>query len=370
MFMLSDEQEAFRLSIHKVIELFGGVRIAREYALGNEQPWQECVEKLVSLGCFAINIPERYGGLGLGSFDCIPLFEEVGRALLPGVFVETLGIAVPLLTHFGTEKQKEKYLKEIAQGKCMATLAWLEPNNDFTQHGITTNIKRNSSHIVVDGTKTMIPCDGAHLIFVLGRLDGEIGVVLIDTREIRLEQQILHTFEPTRKVARIHFDKLIVPEESLLGDRTWGPELIQEILLPANAALSAVMVGGMEKVVNMATEYALIRKQFGQPIGRFQAIKHRIADMKVSLETAKSLSYYANWALDHNSDDKILAVYSARSYITDAFIKIASENIQIHGGIGFTEEADCHLFLKRSRYYEGYLGKTTGYRDKIASLLG
>ncbi|WP_259455561.1 acyl-CoA dehydrogenase family protein [Bacillus sp. PK3_68] len=141
-------------------------------------------------------------------------------------------------------------------------------------------------------------------------------------------------------------------------------------MIAVNAALASVMVGGMEAIVEMAAEYAKIREQFGQPIGRFQAIKHKIVDMKVDLEMARSLAYYANWALENEPEDRVQAIVCARLFAAEAYNKAAANNIQIHGGIGFTEEIDCHLYVKRARFYENYLGSTQSYYEKAAAALG
>jgi alkylation response protein AidB-like acyl-CoA dehydrogenase len=176
--------------------------------------------------------------------------------------------------------------------------------------------------------------------------------------------------DETRQLAEITLENVKIRQEQLIGPLHKGWDVLQEGLLAVNAALASVMVGGMEAVVEMAAEYAKIREQFGQPIGRFQAIKHKIVDMKMDLETARSLAYYANWALESQAEDRVQAISSARLFAGEAFNRVAAHNIQIHGGIGFTEEIDCHLYVKRARFYENYLGSTQDYYEKAATALG
>lgn len=176
--------------------------------------------------------------------------------------------------------------------------------------------------------------------------------------------------DETRLLAEVTFHNVQVSSQQIVGTVHQGWDALQESLLSFNAALCSTIVGSVEKIVETAVEYATIREQFNQPIGRFQAIKHRLVDMKMDLETARSLAYYANWAIESNAEDKVEAVSSARLFATEAFIKVASQSIQIHGGIGFTEEIDCHLYVKRARFYENYLGSTQQYYEQTAVALG
>ena len=196
-----------------------------------------------------------------------------------------------------------------------------------------------------------------------------LSLVLIDkTDALAIDRQL--SFDEAKHVAKVDFTNLIVTPDQIIGEVGKGWEQLQEGLLYFNAALSSYIVGAMEHIVNMATEYAKIREQFGQAIGRFQAVKHSIVNMKVNLEIARSLSHYANWVVDTDEFDREAAVYSARTYATEKFIEVSAHNIQIHGGIGFTEEMDCHLFVKRARYYNQYLGSTPFYQEKVIASLG
>lgn len=374
-FSLDQEQEMFRGYVSKYLNDFGQTKIAREFIKGDKEALQSVFSGLAELGCMSINISEKYGGLGLEALGMVPVFEEIGKVILPGAYLETMALAVPLLEKYGSEAQKEKYLTEIVTGSRSITLAWLEPKKDYNPNEIACSARIDGDVLILDGIKTLVP-DGDRadtILLVVRTEEGKGGdglsLVLLDrTSEtvIKLQQCI----DETRHLTELTFNNVKIPRDQLLGPIHQGWPILQEGLLYLNAALSSMMVGGMERVVEMATEYANMRKQFGQPIGRFQAIKHQIANMKMDLEAARSLSHYANWALENDYEDRKSAIYSARSFSTEAFIRTASQNIQIHGGIGFTEEIDCHLYLKRARFLENYLGSTQHNTEQVALALG
>lgn len=374
-FSLNQEQEMFRGFVRKYLNDVGQTKVAREFIKGDTKALQSVFSGLAELGCMGITISEEYGGLGLEALDLVPVFEEIGKVILPGAYLETMALAVPLLEKYGSEGQKEKYLTDIASGSRSITLAWLEPKKDYNPDEIECWARLDGDDLIIDGIKTLVP-DGdlADTILLLVRTDeGKEGdglsLVLLDrTNETVIKVQ--QCIDETRHLTELTFTNVRISKEQLLGSINQGWPILQEGLLYLNAALSSMMVGGMERVVDMATDYATIRKQFGQPIGRFQAIKHRIADMKMDLEAARSLSHYANWALENDYEDREGAIHSARSFSTEAFIRIASQNIQIHGGIGFTEEIDCHLYLKRARFFENYLGSTQHNNEQVALALG
>ncbi|ARJ37565.1 acyl-CoA dehydrogenase [Sporosarcina ureae] len=374
-FSLTEEQEMFRGHIRKMLDKFGGTQLAREMIDNNPENLKKVYTTLAELGCSGINIPEEYDGMDLDALDLVPTFEEMGRSLVPGLFMETSALVVPILKKYGTEQQKQQYLSAIASGETWISFAALEPFNDFSPAGIQCTLVQHDGQYVLNGTKTLVPeAELADAFLVLVRTNQEdqedgLSLVLIDkTEELNIEKQ--SSFDESTHVAKIEFNQLVIKEDQIIGEVDKGWTQLQEGLLYFNAALSSYIVGAMESVVNMATEYAKIREQFGQAIGRFQAIKHSIVNMKVNLEIARSLSHYANWVVDTDEFDREAAIYSARTYATEKFIEVSAHNIQIHGGIGFTEEIDCHLFVKRARYYDQYLGSTPFYQEKVVASLG
>ncbi|WP_148629721.1 acyl-CoA dehydrogenase family protein [Bacillus sp. E214] len=374
-FSLSEEQEMFRGSVRKYLDGAGQTKIAREMAKNNMKLLTKTWKGLAQLGCMGITVKEEYGGAELTTVDQVPVLEELGRALLPGLYLETVAFAAPMIEKFGTAEQKEKYLPGIADGSRTISLAWLEPGKSFNLNDIQMTAKYDEDTMILNGSKTLVPEGNlADTYLVLVRSESEtdgkgISFVLVDRNDDGVDYRVLQSMDETRHLTEVNFKNVIVSNSRILGELNRGEDAIEEGLLYLNAALASMMVGGMDKIVEMCAEYAKIRVQFGQPIGRFQAIKHRIADMKLDLETARSLSYYAVWALDEKAEDAAVAVNSARAFITEAYLRLAGHGIQIHGGIGVTEEIDCHLYLKRAQYYQTYLGNSRLYREKAATAL-
>lgn len=374
-FSLTEEQEMFRTQIVKLLENFERTKVTRDVMNNNMDSLHALTNNLVEMGVPAITIPEQYDGLDLEPINLAPIYEELGRVLVPGIFMETISFVVPLLKKYGTEKQKKTYLTSIATGEKMFSIAILEPNRDFSPAGIQTSLTKTENGYVLNGVKTAIPHgELANGLLVVARTDKSnetdgLSLVLIDHVD-ELKMRKLYSIDDAKQLVEITFHDFPITSEQIVGNIDEGWNYLQEGLLHFNAALSIYLVGAMENVVNMANEYAKIREQFGQPIGRFQAIKHRIVDMKVDLDIAKSLSYYANWVLGTDEPDREAAIYSARKYATEKLIEISEHNIQIHGGIGFTEEIDCHLYVKRARYYQHYLGSPTFYEDLVADAMG
>jgi alkylation response protein AidB-like acyl-CoA dehydrogenase len=375
-FALNEEQNLFQESTRQFLESKGDLAIARTYMEGNEQILGELWNGLGELGYMGLNISESNGGLGLGALSLVPILEEMGRAVVPGPYPETVAFAVPLIEAYGSETQKQRYLPEIAAGKLKITLALLEEGNENSPDGIQLKASSSGEEYVLQGTKQLVPhADIADTLIVPVRTGGThseygISLLLIDKDQANLLLQSRQSMDETRKVFAVTFEEVRVPKAQVLGPENAGWPILQEGIYNLNAALCSTMVGGIERAVEMSTEYAKTREQFGQPIGRFQAVKHRIVDMKLALENARSLSYYASWAVENKAEDMVEAVAMARSFISEAYIKVAGSNIQNHGGMGFTWEFDCHLFLKRARSLENYLGSPESHRETIASELG
>ncbi len=375
-FSLNQEQEMFRSYVRKYLDDMGQTKVAREIIEGNTSSLKTLYTGLAELGCMGVNVSEEYGGMGLGQLDLVPILEETGRALLPGLYLETNALAVPLLEKYGTDEQKANYLPAIANGDHTFTVAWLEPGGNYKPNHVRLNATLQGDVLILNGVKTLVPeAELADSILTLVRTsDGEhnrgVSLVIIDKDKVTLQLKQQKNLDQTRLLSEVIFDEVQVSRHHILGPIDHGWDVLLEGLLSFNAALCATIVGSMDKIVETTVEYATIREQFNQPIGRFQAIKHRLVDMKLDLETARSLAYYANWAITSKPDDQVEAILSARLFATDAFIKVASDSIQIHGGIGFTEELDCHLYVKRARFYENYLGSTQQYYEQTAIALG
>jgi|SRR5699024_3403539 len=366
-FALTKDQEMFRTQIKKAVGDIGFTQIARDLINGNTETFDKMTATLTELGSTMIPIPEAYDGLDLSQLDMVPTFEELGKAIVPNLYLETMAFAVPILKRYGTDAQKQ-VLNDIALGEKQVSLAVLEEGGDFSTEGIELALTEEKEGYVLHGEKIAVPYgEFADIFLVPVRHEEGVSLVYMNKEDAAVHQQ--QAIDKTKQLTRITFDHVRVSTDQVIGELGNGWEIIEEGLLYLNAALSSYLVGAMEHVVEMATEYAKIREQFGQAIGRFQSIKHRIVDMKVNLEIARSLSHYANWILDTEEPDKVAAVYSARSFVSEKLLQAAGDNIQIHGGIGFTEELDCHLYLKQAQYYSQYLGHSSVHLDHVADVL-
>jgi alkylation response protein AidB-like acyl-CoA dehydrogenase len=308
---------------------------------------EEFWTKLAEQGWLGLVYPEQYGGAGLGFVDLTVLMEEMGRAVMPGPFFSTVLLGGLTLLEAGSDAQKKEWLTKIAEGQARVTLAWTEPSARWDAAGVTTTAKATGSGFTLSGTK----------------------LFLVPTDAKGVSVTLLPTMDQTRKLCEVKLDDVPVPAAAMLGTRGGGWAPLTRVVQRATVALCAEMCGGAQKVLDMTTEYAKIRIAFGKPIGSYQGVKHKAADMLVDVENAKSLTYYAAWAVDENVPEAALAASMAKAYTSDAFRKVAGAGIQLHGGIGFTWEHDLHLYFKRAKASEFTFGDSTYHREQVAQLI-
>lgn len=329
--------------------------------------------KMADLGWTALGIPEQYGGVGT-FLDLVVVLEEAGRALLPGPFFSTMALAVPALIEAGTEAQKSKVLKVIAEGGSRATLAFTERSGRWDADSITVSAKKKGDSWTLDGVKLFVPdASVADYLVVPARTRGEgedgITLFLVESKTKGMAITPLKTLDMTRRWDEVRFEGVELGSDAVMGapDKAW-PHL-KRALEWATAALCAEMMGGAQKVLEASTEYAKTRHQFGKPIGIYQAVSHKLADMLVLSESGRSATYYAAWTVDADAPDRSLASSMAKAYVSDAYRKVAGDGIQVHGGIGFTWEHDMHLYFKRAKSSEVTLGDATYHRELVAQAL-
>ncbi len=330
-------------------------------------------KKIADLGWTALGIPEEYGGVGT-FLDLVVVLEEAGRALLPGPFFSTMGLAVPVLIEAGTKAQKKQALAAIAHGSARATLAFTEPSGRWDASSVALTAKPAGGGWQLDGVKLFVPdAEAADYIEVVARTRGEgeegIALFMVKGRPKGMTVRPLETLDMTRRWSEIRFESVQLDADAVMGtaDKAWPP--LKRALEWATAALCAEMVGGVQKVLETSTEYAKTRHQFGKPIGIYQAVSHKLADMLVLSESGRSATYYAAWTVDADAPDRSLASSMAKAYVSDAYRKVAGDGIQVHGGIGFTWEHDMHLYFKRAKSSEVTLGDATYHRELVAQAL-
>ena len=372
-FAFSEEQEMLRTSTRSFLAKAVPSSFVRKQMETDHAYDADLWKKMVEQGWTSLGIPEEYGGVGT-FLDLVVVLEETGRVLLPGPLFETMGLAVPVLLEAGTAAQKTEVLGAIAAGSARATVAMTEPSGRWDAEGITLTASRSGQGWKLDGTKLFVPGAGvADYIVVPARTrgEGETGITLFLVRRdaAGLSTRALKTIDMTNKWYEVKLEGVQIPDADVMGevDNGWTP--LRRALEWGTAALCAEMVGGAQAVLETSVEYAKTRQQFGKPIGIYQAVSHKLSNMLLEVESAKSVTYYAAWAVDADAPDRALACSIAKAYTSDAYRHATADGIQVHGGIGFTWEHDMHLFFKRAKASEVTLGDPTFHRELVAQAL-
>lgn len=368
-FAFTDEQEELRKTVRAFLENKSSeeaVREQMETADGFDAAvWSQMGEQM---GLQGLSIPEEFGGSGYGFVELGIVLEEMGRALLCAPFFSTAVLAASTLLQSGDDAAKAKYLPGIASGETIATLAYTEPSGKWDESGITMSATKSGDGYTLSGTKSFV-LDGnaANLIIVAAKTGAGTSLFAVQGDAAGLTKTNLSTMDQTRKQAKLDFDN--TPAE-LIGTDGAGWSTLETVLDLAAVALAAEQVGGAQKVLEMAVDYAKVRVQFGRPIGSFQAIKHKCADMLLEVESAKSAAYYGMWCASEMNDELPSTASLAKAYCSEAYFHAAAENIQIHGGIGFTWEHPAHLYFKRAKSSELLFGDPTYHREQLAQRIG
>ena len=370
-FTFSDEQEEFRLIVRRFMD-DKSPRTEVRKLMDSEQGYDPAVWKQLSeeLGLPGIHVPEAYGGQGFGFVELCIVLEEMGRALFCAPYFSATALAATTIIHAGTEEQKLALLPDIASGQTLATLALSETNQDWLPANTQLSATPSADNYLLNGEKSYV-LDGhiADLLIVVARTPGTTGdeglsLFTVPSDSPGLERRLLKTLDPTRKLAHIAFKQT---PATLLGELNTAGDTLSHILDLAAVALASEMVGGAQMMLQSSLEYAQLRMQFGRLIGSFQAIKHKCADILLDVELAKSTAYYAAAAAaDADGAPDLPAVASlSKAYASDTYMKSAAECLQIHGGIGFTWENDTHLYFKRAKSSEVFLGDPNYHRDQL-----
>jgi alkylation response protein AidB-like acyl-CoA dehydrogenase len=316
------------------------------------------------LGLQGLAIPEKFGGSGCGPVEVAIACEEMGRALLCAPYFGTAVLAAQALLASGDQAAQEQFLPGIADGTIIGTLAVPEDDGAWATDGLRTTARRSGDGYLLDGRKSFV-LDGhiADLVLVVAQADGGPSLFAASPAAAGLTRRPLTTLDLTRKQAALELDA--VPAQ-LIGAEGDAAGVIEATLQLAVVALAAEQVGGAQRCLDMSVEYAKLRMQFGRAIGSFQAIKHMCADMLLEVESARSAAYYAAWAAQDGSAELPLVASMAKAFCSEAYFRAAADNIQVHGGIGFTWEHDAHLYYRRAKSAELMLGTPSEHREIAA----
>ena len=374
-FGFNEEQELLRSTARKFFENECGSDTVRRLMETPEGISPDLWTKLAEQGWLGLVYPEAYDGMGLGLVDLVVLMEEMGRAVVPGPYFSAVLLGGLAIAEAGSEAQKKEWLPKIAAGDRRVALAWMEPSAQLGPAGVTLTAVEKGGQYTLSGTKLFVhDAHTADALVVAARTrpgagaDG-VSLFLLPKRTRGLEVTLLPTMDQTRKLCEVALSDVTIGPDALLGAAGAGWAPLAHVLDRATVALCAEMCGGAQKVLDMTVEYAKIRQAFGRPIGSYQGVKHRAADMLVDVENSKSITYYAAWALDEGAAEAPLAVSMAKAYVSDAYRRVAAAGIQLHGGIGFTWEHDLHLYFKRAKGSEFTFGDATHHRERVAQLV-
>ena len=362
-FEFSSDQRLLRDIARKFLEGQESIKKAREVMEGDHSYDETLWKSVIEMGWTATTIPEEFDGLGLGYLELCVIAEELGRSLAPTPFSSSIYLATEAILNYGTKEQKQNYLPKLAAGEIVGTLAHTETTTAPTQENLACELKEDQ----LNGSKIVVPDGDIANFAVVSAKDGnKIVLVLVDLAAQGVEIKRENTLDPSRSHASIVFKNAKV---EVLDSKEDGWTALQEVLDRAAVLFAFEQLGGAEACMNMAKEYAMGRFAFGRPIASFQAIKHKIADMYIAVELARSNCYFGAWALSTNAPELSTAAATARVSASQAFNECSKENIQTHGGMGFTWEFDCHLYYRRCRQLAANIGSQAIWKNKLISSL-
>ncbi len=325
--------------------------------------------RIAALGWTGLTIPEAHGGLGLGAVDLIVLLEEMGRSLCPLPLAST-DLAVAALVALGDDAQRAAWLPKIAAGDVAATVAIAEASDVPTAEGVTTTATTRGADVVLAGTKLFVP-DGQHadLLLIAAREGAGVSLFAVPADTPGMRVTPLVTDAATKPAAEVKLADAVLPASARLGSAGGAWPTLARLLDRQTITHAAEMVGSADAALRMAVEYAKVRQQFGSPIGRFQGVKHRLAEMLCDVESARSLVYYAAWALDSAPEQVPTYAAMAKALASEALDTAGEECVQIHGAIGYTWECHAHLFYKRGRQSHVWLGAPDEHYERVMTRL-
>ncbi len=365
---LSEEQELLKNAARDFLEKECPESLVREME-DDEKGYSPALwKKMAEQGWQGLLIPDSHGGAGFGYLDLVVLIEEFGRAIVPGPFISTVvGGALPLLEG-GTDEQKKQYLPQIASGNAIWTLAFTEPSARFDAEGVALELKEDGGDVVLNGTKLFVrDANVADFFTVVARKPGTKGedgieLVIVDAKTAGISQTQLKTIAADKQ-AEVKFENVRVPKANIIPG---GWATMKKIQRKATIIECAYLVGLAQMDFEVSVQYAKDRIQFGRPIGSFQAIQHKAADMVTDVDGSRFIMYRAAWAVDQDEADADMYVHMAKAWCSEATRRVVAHGQQIHGGIGFTKDYKVQLYFRRQKAAELAWGDGDYHRELVA----
>jgi alkylation response protein AidB-like acyl-CoA dehydrogenase len=373
-FGFTEEQELLRAEVRKFLDQNAPLEQVRKIALTPEGFDRSLWDRMGELGWIGLTLPEVHGGVGLDFVTFVVLAEETGRSLFPSPLLSTV-IAARAIELAGSEAQQARWLPAIADGSKIATLALLEESDSLDPPGLTLRGKPEGDGFVLSGRKTIVADAGCADLFVVAFRTGTepdaVSLAVLERDAGGLAAESWPVMDLTKRSGQLVLDDVRVPAEAVLGAPGEGAGTIRDLVDLGATLVAAEAVGAAEAALSITTGFAKEREQFDSKIGRFQGVKHPLAEMYVDVESFKSLVYWAAWCLDNVDEQGRVevsrAASRAKAYAAEAFARIGIDGVQLHGGVGYTDEYDIQLYLKRSKWVRPAFGDSDYHYDRLAA---
>ena len=372
-FGFDEQQDLLRSEVRKFLDAQCPIEEVRRIGATADARAPELWKQLAELGWLGLVLPEAHGGAGLGWVDLVVVLEETGRALLPAPLVSTL-LAGHAIAAYGSDAQRRRWLPAIADGTTVGALALFDDPDVATESGIGLRGGADGDAFVLRGEKAHVadaPLADLYVVaFRTGDAPGAVSLALVERNAAGVDVEDREPLDPTRRHGALRLDGVRVERSALLGEVDAGWAIVERLFDCGAVATTAEMIGASEAMLDMTVQYAKDRVQFGSPIGRYQGVKHPLAEAYVQIECMKSLLYYAAWAIDEGASDFPLAASRAKGLASEAFRDIGAMGIQLHGAVGYTEAYDVHLYLRRSKWARPAFGSEDHHYERVARLGG
>jgi alkylation response protein AidB-like acyl-CoA dehydrogenase len=370
-FGFTEEQELLRAEVRKFLDQNAPLDQVRKMVETPEGFDRALWNRMAELGWVGLTVPEVHGGVGLDLVTAMVLLEETGRTLFPSPLISSL-LASQAIQRFGSEAQQAAWLPGLADGTRIGSFALVEASDDLSPRGVALRGKADGDDILLSGSKTLVP-DGAvadvHVVaFRSGDAPEALSLAVVEGGADGLTATELTTMDLSKRTARLDFADVRIGGDALLGEAGAAWPAIRWLVDLGAALVTAESVGAAENALAITTRFAQERIQFGQPIGRFQGVKHPLAEMYVDIESVKSLVYYAVWAIDEGEADAPRSVSRAKALASDVFPGIGISGVQLHGGVGYTWEYDIQLYLKRGKWMRPLFGDADHHYERLARM--
>lgn len=371
----TEEQDMLRNSARDFLSTECDKKMVRTIEESEEGYSAEIWSKMAELGWQGLMIPEQYDGMGMGFFDLVVVFEEIGRNVLPSPYFATAVLGSPPIVEAGSEELKKEILPRVATGEAIMTMALTEPSAGYTADCVELKAEDRGDSFVLNGTKLFVEFASASDYMVVvartgsgGDPEDGITLLLVESNSPGIKIDAFAT-TGTDKQCEVAFDNVSVPKSNVIGEVNKGWPIVAKTLKMATMTKCAEMIGGMQAVLDMSVAYAKERVQYGRPIGSYQAIQHMLADMFIRTDTSKNIVYEAAWMVSEGLEctDKVSI---AKAWCNEAYKKVTEDGVEVHGAIGTTRDHDMGLYYRRAMAADPAFGNTEDHREVVARSLG